>query len=34
MINLAIDIGNTRVKYAWFDQGELVEKSIEEGREF
>jgi type III pantothenate kinase len=34
MINLAIDIGNTRVKYAWFDQGELVEKSIEEDVSF
>lgn len=29
MTNLAIDIGNTRVKYGWFDEGRLVEKAID-----
>ncbi len=30
-MNLAIDIGNTRVKLGWFEGGLLVEKKVEQG---
>ncbi len=34
MTNLAIDIGNTRVKLAWFEEGNLVNKVVDEGVDF